>query len=428
MTGSRYKREAEERVTEIQELVRAKDRSQESCQNEKTELHNRIKSLNQQYSMVQSQYKETEADFIKLKQDVDTMKLQHAQADSAHAAEYEKLKQEKDNDIAKLKDDVADLTRQNQNLESSITSLQQKVKESENAYRQLLEQNSLLQQKLQNQPPIIAQPKLPNQAQPQDNHLSPGQNQAEHQGLAGDHKILQPNLDQILADANKQAQGQSALHTEAVHEGLRPVVDDSLNAQHQMRPPNNNINLDNDDGKKGYKDVNLHNDVNPNDEQKAQILGPALDANDKHPGGGEVDIVNMNIKHDDEDDRDKNEREDDAENVHHNNPLALGQIAMPRGDKELQDAAGQNKKDEQQVPPLVNDENDQKEQERGENHYFGEDEEAQQQQEEEQQRRQQQEDERQRMEEDEGDEGDHRFRDDIGNEDNKEAALADANN
>lgn len=63
-----------------------------------------------------------------------------------------------------------------------------------------------------------------------------------------------------------------------------------------------------------------------------------------------------------------------------------------------------------------------------ENHYFGEDEEAQQQQEEEQQRRQQQEDERQRMEEDEGDEGDHRFRDDIGNEDNKEAALADANN
>lgn len=34
---------------------------------------------------------------------METLRSEHAQADTAHAAEYEKLKQEKENDIAKLK-------------------------------------------------------------------------------------------------------------------------------------------------------------------------------------------------------------------------------------------------------------------------------------------------------------------------------------
>ncbi|CAG5136756.1 unnamed protein product [Candidula unifasciata] len=442
LVGSRYKREAEERVTEIQELVRAKDRFQESCQNEKSELHNRIKSLNQQYSMVQSQYKETEADFIKLRQDVDTMKLERSQADSAHAAEYEKLKQEKETDIAKLKDDVADLTRQNQNLENTITTLRQNVKEHENAYRQLSDQYTQLQQKLQQQianlpqQPIGNLPQQPignlpqqqqlQQQQSQDAHLQTGlplKDQAEQHGLAGDRNPSLPDLGLGLGVVNNNpVPGQLKFNTEA---NLRPAVDDSLNAQHQMRPPSNSdIKLDSDDANKGYKDVSLQHVVNPNDEQKAQILGPSLDSHDKHQGGGEVDIVGMNVKREDEEDREKSERDYDAGNAHPNNPLALGQLALPREVRDLNDPAGLNKKDDvQQIPPLLNDENDQKEQVRGgENHYFGEDEEAQQQQEEEQQQqqRQQQEDERQRMEEDEPEEGDEsehqvdRFRDDIG--------------
>jgi hypothetical protein len=424
MTASRYKREAEERVTEIQDLVRQKDRAQETCQNDKSENHNRIKSINQQYSLLQSQYKETEADFIKLRQDLDTMRTEHAQADSSHAAEYEKLKQEKDNEIAKLKDEVADLIRQSQNLENTITNLRLKVKESEVKYhsqsglyeklehdfialqgvnKQLTDQNALLQHQLHTK--VVHQTAT---TQQQTEVVAP------EGGLDKQLPQGQPNIQDQAANDLSNA-GQPTFKPDAfLKDDVRPDVDDSLN---QVRPPSNNNAEGGEDSKRGFSDVNLRPDVNPNDEQKAQILEPNLDQ-EKHQGGGEEGVVAMNVRQEEEA-RENNARQEEAEGLQHKNPLALGQIEVPKDLGDLENSLGENKKDgEQQAPPLLNEENDQKEQERGD--YFGEDEDAQQQ--------QQQQEERHQMEEEEEREEADDFDNNLDDKPNKAVDLADGDN
>ncbi|GFS08586.1 Golgi integral membrane protein 4 [Elysia marginata] len=131
MTGARYKREVEERVSEIQDLVKGHDKFQETCQKEKRELQNSITSVNTKYKMLESHQRDTEADLNTMKQHMETMKQEHSDAYTQHAQEFQALKQEKENEIARIKDQLADATRRNVELENKLTNLRQKLQEGE---------------------------------------------------------------------------------------------------------------------------------------------------------------------------------------------------------------------------------------------------------------------------------------------------------
>ncbi|RUS91671.1 hypothetical protein EGW08_000644, partial [Elysia chlorotica] len=137
ITGARYKREVEERVSEIQDLVKGHDKFQETCQKEKKELQNTVTSVNTKYQMLESHQRDTESDLNTMKQHMETMKREHQDAYTQHAQEYQALKQDKDNEIARIKDELADAKRRNLELENSISGLQQRLQEGEVLRRRL---------------------------------------------------------------------------------------------------------------------------------------------------------------------------------------------------------------------------------------------------------------------------------------------------
>ncbi|XP_055864555.1 protein hook homolog isoform X2 [Biomphalaria glabrata] len=430
MTGARYKREADDRVTEIQDLVKAKDKAQENWQNEKFELNNRIKSINQQHSLLQGQYKEIEADLLKLKDDMTKMSQAHQDVLSQHSQEYQLLKQTKDNEISQLKDDLANLKRQKSDSDSQIQSLQESViktqnelestkTEARNYFKQLKEQhekdvsiNSNLMKSLnmlqkekadleielrflkqnQNAPKVhlnlsndvpTQQPAVQHQAQQvgslfDDSHQnaqSNNNNNVEHMQMEKDNPFKQfENL------SEKEKKVPTPLINILGREGGagtdKPKVDvEEMNAQHQVIAPVQHQGLANDDEQarngQNSKDTGKRPDINPNDEQKVQILEPVLNPEkDKLKYDPGLEGIDEDKKDNDKDVR--MDEEGDEERAEHKNPLALGQIQGPQPGA---DNANDNRINGQQQAPLLNDNNERVDGKNGagvENQYFGE--------------------------------------------------------
>ncbi|XP_059145176.1 uncharacterized protein DDB_G0290685-like isoform X4 [Physella acuta] len=461
MNGMRFKRESEEKLTEIQDLIKAKDRFQEACKNEKGELNNRIKSINQQHTMLQSQYKEIESDLMKLKDDMEKMRLENEDEKSQHLQEFQTLKQEKENEITACKDEVANLKRSSDQkvieLESKLVELKNKISEDEQqknstllhstnsteskeAQKSLVAENSRLQQahnqlQLNNQqPPRAVETKInmdpvgnnflngPTAAvqnmkidnldreQQKDNldQVKPDESQRDkspddnggklyedpaHRLVANNNHDLSFKRESVIGNDNKDLgvrretplsfdmKDHLALKTNFKAGGNADL--DEMNAHHQVRPPvNNGLDNDNEQIRNGL-DTNQDErpEINPNDAQKGQILGPYLgkdkdeQRNEGHRENSRREDYNMDtgVKVD----------EDDNDVVQeHKAPLALGQIQEPNAMDNGLDGA-KSKVDGQQMPPIINEENERNENAAGfkdlnpvkrkENQYFGED-------------------------------------------------------
>ncbi|XP_059145178.1 neurofilament medium polypeptide-like isoform X6 [Physella acuta] len=452
MNGMRFKRESEEKLTEIQDLIKAKDRFQEACKNEKGELNNRIKSINQQHTMLQSQYKEIESDLMKLKDDMEKMRLENEDEKSQHLQEFQTLKQEKENEITACKDEVANLKRSSDQkvieLESKLVELKNKISEDElskmslskEAQKSLVAENSRLQQahnqlQLNNQqPPRAVETKInmdpvgnnflngPTAAvqnmkidnldreQQKDNldQVKPDESQRDkspddnggklyedpaHRLVANNNHDLSFKRESVIGNDNKDLgvrretplsfdmKDHLALKTNFKAGGNADL--DEMNAHHQVRPPvNNGLDNDNEQIRNGL-DTNQDErpEINPNDAQKGQILGPYLgkdkdeQRNEGHRENSRREDYNMDtgVKVD----------EDDNDVVQeHKAPLALGQIQEPNAMDNGLDGA-KSKVDGQQMPPIINEENERNENAAGfkdlnpvkrkENQYFGED-------------------------------------------------------
>ncbi|KAH9514144.1 hypothetical protein Btru_030395, partial [Bulinus truncatus] len=148
MTAARYKREADDRTTEIQDLVRAKDKAQENWQNEKFELNNRIKSINQQHSLLQGQYKEVEADLSKLKDDMDKMNLDNKDSQKKHHEEYLLMKQTKENEISSCRDELANTKRKSDELSGQVATLQDNLQKYQQANADLKREKNEVENRL----------------------------------------------------------------------------------------------------------------------------------------------------------------------------------------------------------------------------------------------------------------------------------------
>ena len=118
-----HRREADVKADEVHDLILA----EESCQRQKRETSNKLDSAKQQYALLQIQHKETEADYIKLKNDVETLKLERAQAERQHATEYQQLQQQKEMESQDLRDDISDCRQHNEELAKYVAAFQKQV-------------------------------------------------------------------------------------------------------------------------------------------------------------------------------------------------------------------------------------------------------------------------------------------------------------
>lgn len=369
MTGARYKREVEERVSEIQDLVKGHDKFQETCQKEKRELQNTITSVNTKYKMLESHQHDTEADLNTMKQHMETMKQEHSDAYTQHAQEFQALKQEKENEIARIKDELADATRRNQELANNINDLKQRLQEGESGRNQLLQENARLQQTLAARQ---MREKGENVGIPQDpvrgDSRLPGSNlwlpndDLRHKAPAGnvyDMKIDSPMKDMNM-DSKVYGKADMGFKPEAE---LKPQADFPGNAAKpqdsdlgQVLAPKLNPDGDEEDvislDKRSKDTINEHKPVvNPNDEQKAQILEPFVPNKDKDDemnnegddrgdgilgdqgNGGEEGLGKRNARDEEEEREEGAKREEEGEGgdglAPHQNPLALRQLEMP---------------------------------------------------------------------------------------------------
>ncbi|KAK6965625.1 hypothetical protein BgiMline_029658, partial [Biomphalaria glabrata] len=139
----------------------------------------------------------------------------------------------------------------------------------------------------------------------------------------------------------------------------KPKVDvEEMNAQHQVIAPVQHQGLANDDEQarngQDSKDTGKRPDINPNDEQKVQILEPVLNPEkDKLKYDPGLEGIDEDKKDNDKDVR--MDEEGDEERAEHKNPLALGQIQGPQPGA---DNANDNRINGQQQAPLLNDNNE----------------------------------------------------------------------
>ncbi|KAK3803333.1 hypothetical protein RRG08_014583, partial [Elysia crispata] len=274
--------------------------------------------------------------------------------------------------------------------------------DAQSGRNQILEENSRLQQALM-------------QKQIQDLKVQQGGNQG---GAALPNNVWHPNgagksgadvynmkVDSGLKDLNHMA-GDSNLYEK--ESDLKPVDKHEKGDLGQVLPPKLHPEGEEDEGDKQSAGFEAHKAVvNPNDEQKAQILEPFLPNKDKvdeinneeddredgvigkHDGGGEEGLDKRNAR-DEEEERDAMARREEEERdggdrlEEHQNPLALRQLEVPENlnagrreveadEEEMRDRGGPGAGAGvgQQLPPAMG--NREGEADKfGDNQYFGE--------------------------------------------------------
>ncbi|KAK3803334.1 hypothetical protein RRG08_014583, partial [Elysia crispata] len=289
-----------------------------------------------------------------------------------------------------------------QAYQARLLNMEQELASQKSGRNQILEENSRLQQALM-------------QKQIQDLKVQQGGNQG---GAALPNNVWHPNgagksgadvynmkVDSGLKDLNHMA-GDSNLYEK--ESDLKPVDKHEKGDLGQVLPPKLHPEGEEDEGDKQSAGFEAHKAVvNPNDEQKAQILEPFLPNKDKvdeinneeddredgvigkHDGGGEEGLDKRNAR-DEEEERDAMARREEEERdggdrlEEHQNPLALRQLEVPENlnagrreveadEEEMRDRGGPGAGAGvgQQLPPAMG--NREGEADKfGDNQYFGE--------------------------------------------------------
>ncbi|KAI8795956.1 hypothetical protein BgiBS90_003723, partial [Biomphalaria glabrata] len=288
-------------------------------------------------------------------------------------------------DLANLKRQKSDSDSQIQSLQESVIKTQNELEstktEARNYFKQLKKEKADLEIELrflkqnQNAPKVhlnlsndvpTQQPAVQHQAQQvgslfDDSHQnaqSNNNNNVEHMQMDKDNPFKQfENL------SEKEKKVPTPLINILGREGGagtdKPKVDvEEMNAQHQVIAPVQHQGLANDDEQarngQDSKDTGKRPDINPNDEQKVQILEPVLNPEkDKLKYDPGLEGIDEDKKDNDKDVR--MDEEGDEERAEHKNPLALGQIQGPQPGA---DNANDNRINGQQQAPLLNDNNE----------------------------------------------------------------------